>query len=551
MPSIRNWISGRAARVGTAALGCPAWRSPAARQGSRKQWALLKTRPAIHLLFIACTLTFFAVLLLSAAPTEKHLSVYSTAADYSLPIVQRQGRDYIGLLELLDPLGRVSAKPDPPRWRIHYNNILGEFIVGRTHARIQGRDADLAARFLMENGRGLVPVSSLSSLLPRFLGGPATLHESSNRLFIGSVATHFTASVSPDDPSHLVFRFTSPVNPSIATEPGKLRMTFNREPLTAPASPTLTFGSKTIPSAIYSENNGAAEITVTATVPLLASFSPDGRTISLAPTKSQPTATAAPTAGPGVTASGVTKPGATPAGPTVPGPTTNGTPAAAAPSATPTPGVPPVPTSAANPSTTVPRRYFAVIDASHGGNDRGEALSTTLAEKDVTVAFARRLRQELELRGISALVLRDSDANLSLDERAFFANNMHAAVYVALHAASNGHGVRLYTSLIPYAGQDDRGPFRSWTTAQSSSIPLSQAAAASVAAELKRQQIAVRTLTAPLRPLNNIVTAAIAVEVAPSASDLSQLTSPDYQQLIASAVANGIANIRNQLGAAP
>src|SRR5580704_6026844 len=220
----------------------------------------------------ALFLIFLAALALSAAPAEKRLSVYSTAANYSLPIVQRQGRDYIGLLELLDPLGAVSAKSDPPRWRIHYNNILGDFTVGRSHARIQGRDTDLSAKFLMEKERGLVPLASLSSLLPRFLGGPATLHQESGRLFIGSIATHFTAAVSPDDPSHLVFRFTAPVNPSVATEPVNLHMTFAREPLTGPASSTLTFGSKTIPSASYSENNGAAEITVTTTVPLLATF---------------------------------------------------------------------------------------------------------------------------------------------------------------------------------------------------------------------------------------------------------------------------------------
>jgi N-acetylmuramoyl-L-alanine amidase len=448
-------------------------------------------------------------LLVSAAPPEKHLSIYSTAANYSLPIVQRQGHDYVGLLELLDPLGTVSAKSDPPRWRIHYNNILGDFTVGKNHARIQGRDADLSAKFLVENGRGLVPLASLSSLLPRFLGGPATLHEDSGRLFIGSIATHFTASVAPDDPSQLIFHFTSPVNPSVATEPGQLRMTFSHEPITSPASPTLTFGSKTIPSATYSESNGAAQITVSSTTPLTASFSNDGRTITLSPAKSQTAATAVPAPNP-------------------------------APQA-----------PATNPSASVPRRYFAIVDASHGGNDRGEALSNTLAEKDVTVAFARRLRQELENRGISTLVLRDSDANLSLDERAFFANTTHAAVYVALHAASNGHGVRLYTALLPYTSEDDRGPFRSWTTAQQSSISLSQAAAASVATELRKQQISVRTLTAPLRPLNNIVTAAIAVEVAPPASDISQLTSPDYQQLITTAVANGIVAIRAQLAAAP
>ena len=105
--------------------------------------------------------------------------------------------------------------------------------------------------------------------------------------------------------------------------------------------------------------------------------------------------------------------------------------------------------------------------------------------------------------------------------------------------------------MLPYAATEDDGPFRAWPTAQSSLIPLSQAVAASVAAMLKRIQVPVRTLTAPLRPLNNIVTAAIAVEVAPPASDISALNSPDYQQLIAGAVANGIAAIRSQLAAAP
>ena len=138
-----------------------------------------------------------------------------------------------------------------------------------------------------------------------------------------------------------------------------------------------------------------------------------------------------------------------------------------------------------------------------------------------------------------------------LDDRAFFANSTHAAVYVVLHATSTGHGVRVYTSMLPYSNGDDRGPFRSWPTAQASFIPLSHIAAASVAEALKKDEITVRDLTAPLRPLNNIVTAAIAVEVAPPAANVSALTAPDYQQLIAGAVANGIAAVRPQLGAAP
>jgi N-acetylmuramoyl-L-alanine amidase len=471
-------------------------------------------------LISVCICFCLCTIVVTGAQPGKHLSVYSVAANYSLPLVQREGRDYVGLLEVLEPLGKVSARSDSRGWRLRYNNVEGDFQVGKTRARVQGRDTDLGGKFFVENNRGLVPVTSLTSLLPRFLGGPATLHEESGRLFIGSVATHFTASLSADNPPRLVFHFTAPVNPSVATEPGALRMTFSREPLVAPASPTLTFGSKAISSANYSEGNGAAVVTVNATIPVMANFSSDGRTVTITPTSSSVAAAAQ---------------SATPSAP--------GTPAAPA---QPTPGA----SNAAPATVPVARRYFAVVDASHGGDDHGETLSNTLLEKDVTVALARSLRQELESRGIPTLVLRDSDANLSVDQRAIFVNADHAAIYIAMHAASSGHGVRVYTALLPFGGED-RGAFRSWTTAQHASLPLSQSAADAVAAEMQRRQIPVRMLTAPLRPLNNVIGAAIAVEVAPQGSDSSQLTAPDYQQLVTSAVATAIAATRDQLGGTP
>jgi N-acetylmuramoyl-L-alanine amidase len=458
------------------------------------------------------TISLGTILLLGASP-EKHLSVYSVAANYSLPLVQRDGHDYVGLLELLEPLGKVSAKSDGSRWRLRYNNTVeGDFQEGKSRAKIQGRDAELGAKFYVQNDRGIVPVTSLSSLLPRILGGPVTFHEESGRLFIGSAATHFTASLAGEN--RLVFNFTAPVNPTIATEAGALRMTFSRDPLVGPASPTLTFGSKRISSANYSESGGTAVVTVNASIPVIASFSNDGRTITIAP---------APSAAEKTAQSG---PPSTPAAP-------------AQPSTTPVAATPPV-----------PRRYFAIVDASHGGDDHGEALSPTLVEKDVTLALARSLRQELESRGITTLVLRDSDANLAVDQRAVFANADHAAIYIAVHASSAGRGVRIYTALLPY-GEDDRGPFRSWSTAQRSSAGISQSSASAVAAELQKRQIPVRTLPAPLRPLNNITGAAIAVEVAPQGSDVSQLLAPDYQQLVTSAVATAIAANRDQLGATP
>jgi len=502
---------------GSGSAGVP----PAVRRASRS--------PRRQLMALAISVIILSLMNISWAAPEKHLTVYSVAANYSLPVVQRDGHDYVGLLELLEPLGKVSAKTDGLRWRIRYNKVEGDFSAGKTRAHVLGRDVDLSAGFLLENGRGFAPLASLGSLLPRILGGPVTLHEESGRLFIGSVATHFTASLAGNNASRLIFHFTAPVNPSVSTEPDALRMIFLREPLVAPASATLTFGSKTIPSAAYSEVNGAAVITVKSAIPVIASFSSDGRTVTISPT-SAPAQNSAPA----------------PAAGSPPPPPTSA--ASAASSASLSSRQASSGSSAAPP--LVPRRYFAVVDASHGGDDRGESLSTTLMEKDITLALAHSLRQELESRGITTLILRDSDATLSLDQRAALANYTHAAIYIALHAASSGHGVRVYTALLPY-GEDDHGPFRSWTTSQHSFLALSQTVATEVTAELQKRQIPVRTLAAPLRPLNNVTAAALAIEVAPQGSDSAQLTAPDYQQLVMSAVATAVASARGQLGATP
>ena len=464
---------------------------------------------------IACLAFLFALILaVSGFADEKRLSVYSGATSYSLTVREKNGLDYVGLLEILQPLGPVSSRTDGRVWRLNYNGVESEFTPGETRARVHGQTFDLSASFLLENGRGLVPLSSLPSLLQRFLRVPVNFHETARRLFIGNAAVHFTAQVNQTNPPILVMNFTSPVNPMIATEPGKLRMVFTREPLVPPGSQTLTFNSPAIPSATFQENNGAAEIAVNGPVPLFASFSNDGRTITITP---------APQAAPHAQA-----------------PATQ--PAASASAGAPAPQVPPPPAV----NTAV--QYFVVVDASHGGDERGAALSDQLAEKDVTLAIALRLRQQLQSRGLATFLLREGDTTMSLDQRANMTNTTHPAIYVCLHAASQGSGVRLYTALLP-VGAEGRGPFLDWNTAQSGFRAASQTAVTSLATELVKRQITVRSLLAPLRPLNNITAAAVAIEVAPPAGKLADLNSPAYQQLVAESVTAGIEAVRGQLGA--
>jgi hypothetical protein len=53
-----------------------------------------------------------------------------------------------------------------------------------------------------------------------------------------------------------------------------------------------------------------------------------------------------------------------------------------------------------------------------------------------------------------------------------------------------------------------------------------------------------------LRPLNNITTAALAIEIVPPGGDIARLASAAYQQPIAAAVAAGVADARDKLQAA-
>src|SRR5208337_2855996 len=95
------------------------------------------------------------------------------------------------------------------------------------------------------------------------------------------------------------------------------------------------------------------------------------------------------------------------------------------------------------------RRVLAVVDPAHGGDERGAALTDQLAEKEVTLGFARLLRHELEVRGFAVALLRDGDTSSTLDQRAAAANGARAAIYISLHAASQGSGAHVYTALLP------------------------------------------------------------------------------------------------------
>ncbi len=497
---------------------------------------------------VAILLAIVTLLPGAAYADERHISIYSPVAIYSVPVVERSGRDYVGLLELVEPLGRVSSQAGGGHWGLHYNAVSADFFAGRARARIHNRDFDLSAPFLVENSRGLIPVTSISDVLRRFLGAPVDFRETARRLFIGGVGTQVSFQLDASTPPHLILNFTSPVNPTISTEPGRLRMIFKRDPLISPGSQSISFENKMISQASYSENNGDAEIDIAATNSLMATFSNNRKTITVGPVPPQVASAISATRG-GTNAPAARAPGASGQQASSQGSSSQGAgsqggafQSEASQGASP-PGAP-----SAQPSVPAPvvHRVLAFIDPAHGGEERGAALSESVAEKTVTLGFARLLRHELEQRGFAVTMPRDGDVTLTLDQRASSANSSGAGIYIGLHAVSQGTGAAIYTSLLPLEGTSS-GVFQPWNAAQSPVLPVSRTISSAIVTEMQKREFEVRGSSVSLRPLNNLSMPAVAIELAPGANGISDLTSANYQQRAASAIADAVTSIRDRL----
>jgi len=74
-----------------------------------------------------------------------------------------------------------------------------------------------------------------------------------------------------------------------------------------------------------------------------------------------------------------------------------------------------------------------VIDAGHGGYDRGGIPGQRVSEKDMTLDVARRLKNVLESSGYRVVMTRNSDVFVPLGTRCAIANSNRNAIFVSVH----------------------------------------------------------------------------------------------------------------------
>ena len=477
-------------------------RFPLADKRSRSWLALIVAALVLGLVF-----TRWAVV---HAQGSDQLSVYTAQITYTAAVLDLQGHPYVGLVELLEPLGSVEGKVDGKKYKLKFTPpggraVEAQFNEGKDKSKVLGENYKLPGNFAQQNGRGYIPLAGVAEVLTKLLAKPIQLHPSSRRLFIGDVTIRYSLSLDKSSPPKLAISFPTAVNPSIATEPGKVRMTFRQNPVVSNGQDSTTFNDSQITGTYFSEHDGVAELDIAGTEPMMANFADAGKTIIVSVVPPPPPPAPAPA------------------------------PQAPAPAQTPAPQTKP----------TGPR-FLVIIDPGHGGAETGAVITPTLLEKDVVLTLGRRVQRELQSHGIAAGLLRTSDVAIGLDQRATSTNAARAALYITLHAANTGRGVHVFTSLMP-AENLPRNTFLPWDTAQAAYLDLSQAVAGSVAAELEMRKLPNATFVAPLRPMNNIAAPAIAIEIAPPDDKVDHIASPEYQEKVAQSIAAGVAAVRSKL----
>src|SRR5438105_1193495 len=164
-----------------------------------------------------------------------------------------------------------------------------------------------------------------------------------------------------------------------------------------------------------------------------------------------------------------------------------------------------------------------VIDPGHGGMDAG-AKAPTIAEKDVTLVLARKLRSALQTRlGATVLLTRDSDIALDNEARSAVANSNQANLFISLHVGFSPNKIESGSSLFvmkedfgeTYAAAARDQLFLPWYLGYRMHHPGSTAAANILQQELSKGipgwKFPIRT--APLAVLSSATMPALLLEI--------------------------------------
>ncbi|MGQ0735480.1 MAG: N-acetylmuramoyl-L-alanine amidase [Acidobacteriota bacterium] len=502
---------------------------------------LVISLPAV-MLAVALALTH-----LVAQGPASGLRVITREGRRTLATVTQSGQEYVAIDDLAQLFG-LTSREDQLTGGLTVTAGSRQIVVtaNQSIASVSGRLISLSAPPVRQGPRWLVPLDFLNRALGPALDTRIEVRRASRLLVVGdlrvprvTIRTDFTATSAA-----VTFETTPAASSRVSLDGGHLVVTFDADAL-----------DLTLPAVAPQAYLQALEASDTATTVRLSPGPRFGlyRSTSQAENGgSRLVITLLPPSTAGAT--------------TPPGPVPAPTPAPPAPTA-PAPDDPtPLPMS-----TPPPGVRIVVIDPGHGGEEVGARGPRGTAEKDVTLAIARRLRTLIERSlGLRVFFTRDDDRLVTLDERSAYANSQKADLFVSLHAnASLGPTMRgaevsylsldraeaaarqvaLSSAVLPTLGGGSRTiDLIPWDTAQVGYLDQSATFAAMVDAALReRVAMSPRPLqAAPFRVLVGANMPAVLVEVGylSHPDEEGALARASHQDLIAQALLDAITEYR-------
>ncbi|PKL45649.1 MAG: hypothetical protein CVV41_01220 [Candidatus Riflebacteria bacterium HGW-Riflebacteria-1] len=199
-----------------------------------------------------------------------------------------------------------------------------------------------------------------------------------------------------------------------------------------------------------------------------------------------------------------------------------------------------------------------IIDAGHGGSDRGFTFEGRPDEKHINLAIASHLSNSLEKAGFKTMMTRSSDLDMSHAQRLSIANRHGGDLYISIHLGGSTDSTKAGVACYSYGktgtavdesaqGLSYEAVYREWL--KNTRFDLNKFLARKVnermVEHLKVQSRGVKDL--PLQPLQFVMIPAVVVE-AGMLSDKTEgknLISDNYRKAIAQSIANAVVDFFN------
>ena len=219
------------------------------------------------------------------SPGRNQITVYSPQTSYSVPLLDVKGQPYVGLVDLLEPLGSVDAQPDGKKYKLRFTPPGGrpaEAAVQRRQGQSQSsrRKLQAACQFpAAERARLCAPGRSYRICWQNSSGPKPNTTHLARRLFIGNCryASRWNCTRAI---LHACWWASLRTGQSLHCDRARAR-TLHLSPRAVAASghDSFTYNDPLITGAAFPSTMAIAELDVMGTAPLMANFADGGKTI--------------------------------------------------------------------------------------------------------------------------------------------------------------------------------------------------------------------------------------------------------------------------------